>query len=404
MVADDTWSICIGVVDNLLGANCSFRWALSSETRAVHLWGYAGQILRYTAGFRLVNPGLKKDLNKVKIVFLCRSWSTLLAIERHDQKVDIIYIALLAYFFVEWESALSYFTDPFGKWTLEAITTRLKIALSRLHEQGKQNLKAEQILYRTLNESERGQALLPEEYHGFVWSKRREPTAICLPHVTCVDPLHHREGCWCGLIFQSVPLRIIRFYGVLDAADDNGSQWRDFVAKFCSQLHTLGEMNIQGLHKNGRYRGYMRSILQDYVRFVLGAFFDCAQDCRSQGILSFTTRELMVDWEIWRQEMFVTLLYTAAEQLLETISSYMHGKTLDSVSPRNRIIEVNKWVFRMNLVKRKIGILRAQSPEHPDINVWESVLEKLLGSRETTQRETVSSRKRMSRLSELMQF
>jgi hypothetical protein len=300
------------------------------------------------------------------------------------------YIAALAYVLVEWECVLSCFTDQFGKWTLEAITTRLKIALSRLHEQGKHNLKANPLLYRILNESATGHALLPEKYHGLVWSERPEPTAMFLPHVTCVDPLHHREGCWCGLIFQSVPLCIIRFYGVMDAADENGSQWRDFVAILCSRLHTLGEMNIKGLHKNGRYRGYVRSKFQDYLRLVLGAFFDCAQDRQFQGILSFTNRELMVDWEIMRQELFDTLLYMTAQQLMEASSGYMHGKTLDSDPSRNRIREVTKSVFQVKLVQRKIRILRAQSPEHPDADVWESVLKTLLGSRETTQRETIS--------------
>lgn len=371
MVADDTWSICIGVVDNLLGAYCSTRWALSSNTHAGHLWGYAGQILLYTEGFRLVNPGLGKDLKKIEVEFLCRSWRTLFRIEQLYRKVNIGHIASLAYFLVEWECALPYFTAQFGKWALEVITTLLKITLSRLHEQGKHNLKAEPLLYRILNESAAGQALLPEEYHGLVWSKRREPTTICLPHVTCVDPLHHREGCWCGLIFQSVPLRIIRFYGVLHAADDKGSQWRDFVAEHCSWIRDLGETNIYRMHTNGKYRQYMRSAFQYHLRLVLRVFFDSAHSWQREKILSFTEEELMVDWEMWRRRMFLEVLRITAHQFFTTASNHTLKEILHAAPPRDRILDATLSAFLLIYLERKISALRAQCAEDPLIDALE---------------------------------
>lgn len=371
MVADDTRLICIRVVDNLLGANCTSRWAFSSiDTDPLHVWGYASHMLRYKEGFEFVNPELGKEWN-LATAFLFSCFRIIPIMEKLEKKADLNYSAILAYFLIESKPTHPYSTDPFGKWVLEAITSRLKITLSRLHEQGKHNLKAKPSFYRILNQSAAGQALLPEEYHGFVWSKRREPTAMCLPHVICVDPLYHREVCWCGLIFQSVPLRIIQFYGVLDATDDKGSQWRDFVAEHCFWTRDLGETNIYKMHKNGRYRQNVQSAFQNHLRLVLEAFFIYANKWQGFEDITLTNRELMVDWETWRRRMFLAVLYITAEQFLITSLNHTSEKIQHADRPRNRVPRAAIDTFQLVLMARKIWTLRANSPGNPTIDALE---------------------------------
>lgn len=371
----------VGIVDDLSGAIQTTRWCLSEGNfDNWHLWGYAGQIGRHRNGFEMVNPKLGQVLAYTKIGFLLYSWKLLLALEVLEEMGNPTYMFFLAYFLIEWTPDLLPVIRQFEEYMLETMTTRLKIGLSRFIDHKDQDLKLPKYIFLMLNESVAGHALLPEEYHGVVWSRRKERTTEFLPHVICVDPLHHGEGCWCGLIFQSVPLHIIRFYGVLVVADDNGSQWRNFIAKHCSCIHRSGGLKIYKMHKNGRYRRNVRSAFQNHLRLVLEAFFIYANKWQGFEVITFTNRLLMVDWETWRRRMFLAVLYITAEQFLITSLNHTPEKIQHADRSGNRVPRAAIDTFHLILMARKIWTLRANLPGHPTIDGLERAYRKSLVS------------------------
>ena len=321
--SNPTWSMLANLLDYLSGHG-TFRslFRHNSGPNVLSMWGYLCRLSQWRHGALVAaNHKLQPILGSTMPMFYRLTYMILYAAESLQNAPKGQDALILAYVLSELGSTNYFKTGPFSQWLCEAITTRLKIALSRLTENGSFNSRIPVPVIYTLNESAEGEALLPREHYKLTWSHYpfKAPKIMSrLAHIVCVDPLNHVKECWCGLVFQSVPLDIIRFFGIGDEKDEYRSQFKMFVARHCACMPSLGMMAAREMRINGRWKLSIRLSFGIQLSKVLKSVLQFMNSWQTEK-LRLTPEELMIDCEYWQHGIFGETLRITAESFLDTI-------------------------------------------------------------------------------------